>query len=205
MVNSEFMLTAQHIVMRIFAMALFSSIGIGAVCAQEPQLENGQSFLLRLAGVPADDQASISQTYTISNAGTIKLLYLEEEMSVSGLRPSELARKIETAYKAAEIFTKPNITITLGEASGIQRYASILGQVKSPGTVGIVPGLTMLDAIARCGGFNPFANSKKVKLTRGGKATYHDLSQTTNKDNIKISSNDIITVPQRRLFGGNGD
>ena len=58
----------------------------------------------------------------------------------------------------------------------------------------------MLDAIARCGGFNPFSNASKVKLTRAGKATYHDLSQTTNKDNIKIKSNDIITVPQRRLF-----
>ena len=121
-------------------------------------------------------------------------------MSSSWLRPSELARKIEAAYMTAEIFTKPNITITLGEASGVQRYASILGQVKSPGTVGIIPGLTMLDAIARCGGFNPFSNARKVKLTRAGKATYHDLSQTSNKDNIKIQSNDIITVPQRRLF-----
>ena len=71
------MLTFQYIAMRIFSMALLCSIGLSAVSAQEPQLENGQSFLLRLAGVPADDQSSISQTYTISNAGTIKLLYLE--------------------------------------------------------------------------------------------------------------------------------
>ncbi|MCH2060566.1 MAG: SLBB domain-containing protein [Verrucomicrobiales bacterium] len=196
------MLSIQYIAIRACAMALLASIGVTAVCAQEPQLEKGQSFLLRLAGVPADDQASISQTYTISDTGTIKLLYLEKEMEVNGLRPSELARKIEEAYRQAEIFTKPNITITLGEASGVQRYASILGQVKSPGTVGIIPGLTMLDAIARCGGFNPFANARKVKLTRAGKASYHDLSQTDNKDNIKIKSNDIINVPQRRLFDG---
>ena len=63
--------------------------------------------------MPSTDQASISQTYTISDGGTIKLLYLEAEMSASGLRPSELARKIEAAYKTAEIFTKPNVTIRL--------------------------------------------------------------------------------------------
>ncbi len=191
MVILKVMLPTKQIAMRIHALALFVVMGITVAGAQEPQLEKGQSFLLRLAGVPVDDQSSISQTYTISDRGTIKLLYLESEMTVSGLRPSELARKIEAAYKSAEIFTKPNITITLGEASGVQRYASILGQVKAPGTVGIVPGLTMLDAIARCGGFNPFANAKKVKLTRAGKATYHDLSQTTNKDNTKIKSNSL--------------
>jgi|TARA_B110001454_G_C12618376_1_gene391779 protein involved in polysaccharide export with SLBB domain len=195
------MLPTKQIVMRVHAVVLFAVMGLVAVSAQEPQLAQGQSFILRLAGVPSTDQASISQTYTISDGGTIKLLYLEAEMSASGLRPSELARKIEAAYKTAEIFTKPNVTITLGEASGVQRYASILGQVKLPGTVGIIPGLTMLDAIARCGGFNPFSNARKVKLTREGKATYHDLSQTLNKDNIKIQSNDIITVPQRRFFG----
>jgi len=194
------MFPAKQMILKAHTVALFFAMGLAVLCAQEPRLEKGQSFLLRLAGVPADDQSSISQTYTISDTGTIKLLYLEEEMSVSGMRPSELARKIEAAYKVADIFTKPNITITLGEASGVQRYASILGQVKSPGTVGIVPGLTMLDAIARCGGFNPFSNARKVKLTREGKATFHDLSQTTNKDNIKIKSNDIITIPQRRLF-----
>ena len=198
------MLSTKQIVMRIHAVVFFTVMGLAAVCAQEPQLEKGQSFLLRLAGVPVDDQSSISQTYTISDTGTIKLLYLEQEMDASGLRPSELARRIEAAYKQAEIFTKPNITITLGEASGIQRFASVLGHVKSPGTVGIIPGLTMLDAIARCGGFNPFANARRVKLTRAGKATLHDLSQTTNKDNTKIKSNDIITVPQRRLFDGGG-
>ena len=195
------MLPTKQSYMRVYAMGLFAVLGLAMVSAQEPHLEKGQSFILRLAGVPADDSIAISQTYTISDAGTIKLLYLEE-MNVAGLRPSELARKIEETYKTAQIFTKPNVVITLGEAAGVQRYTSILGQVKTPRTVGITPGVTMIDAIAQCGGFTPFADARRVKLTRAGKATYHDLSQTTNKDNIKIQSNDIITIPVRRLFGG---
>ncbi len=195
------MLPTKQSYMRVYAMGLFAVLGLAMVSAQEPHLENGQSFILRLAGVPADDSVAISQTYTISDTGTIKLLYLEE-MNIAGLRPSELARKVEETYKTAQIFTKPNVVVTLGEASGVQRYSSILGQVKTPRTVGITPGITMIDAIAQCGGFTPFADTRKVKLTRKGKATYHDLSQTTNKDNIKIQSNDIITVPVRRLFGG---
>ncbi|MFP6873727.1 MAG: SLBB domain-containing protein [Verrucomicrobiales bacterium] len=188
--------------MRVHTMVLSAVMGVATVSAQEPQLENGQSFVLRLAGVPADDQVSISQIYTISDNGTIKLLYLEDEMAVSGLRPSELSRKIEATYKAAQIFTKPNVVITLGEASGVQRFTSILGEVATPRTIGITPGITMIDAIAQCGGFSTFANPKKVKLTRDGKISLHDLTTTTNKDNIKLKSNDIITVPVRRLFGG---
>ncbi len=187
--------------MRAYVMGLFAVLGLAMVSAQEPHLENGQSFGLRLAGVPADDSIAISQTYTISDGGTIKLLYLEE-MNVGGLRPSELARKIEETYKTAQIFTKPNVVITLGEAAGVQRYASILGEVKTPRTVGISPGITLIDVIAQCGGFSPFADARKVKLTRAGKSTYHNLSQTDTKENIKIKSKDIITVPIRRLFGG---
>ena len=84
---------------------------------------NGQSFGLRLTGVPQDDQTSISQTYTISDKGTIKLLYLKE-MKAASMKPSELMRSVEQAYIKAEIFTKPNVVIILGEAGTIQRYIS---------------------------------------------------------------------------------
>ena len=64
------------------------------------------------------------------------------------------------------------------------------------------PGLTLLEAIAQCGGFSDFANPKRVKLTREGKATIHDLSRTTSNANVKLQPNDIITVPARGLFRG---
>ncbi len=173
----------------------------GAANAQEPILEPGQSFSLRLAGVPQDDAASISQTYTISDGGTIKLLYLTE-IRAAGLRPSELSRRIESGYRTAQIYTKPNVVISLLEAGTMQRFVSVLGEVNARQTVGYTPGITMLDAVARCGGFSDFADPKRVKLTRRGKASYHDLSKTTSADNVVLQPNDILTVPARRAFGG---
>lgn len=182
----------------IFALSiLVPSLAFG----QESILQPGQSFGLRLAGVPQDDQVSISQSYTISDGGTIKLLYLKE-MKAAGLRPSQLARNIESAYRSAQIYTKPNVVIMLGEAGAVQRYVSVLGEVNARRSVNFTPGLRLFDAIAQCGGFSDFANPKKVKLMRGGKVSYHNLSKTSSEDNVVLQPNDIVHVPERGLFGG---
>ena len=195
------MINLPNSIKKVLTYFLFSLIITWPVLAAEPILQKGQSFGLRLTGVPGDDQTSISQTYTISDGGTIKLLYLEE-MKAEGLKPSQLMRSVEKAYMDAQIFTKPNVVITLGEAGSIQRYISVLGEVNTRRGVSYTPGLTLLEAIAQCGGFSDFANPKKVKLTRKGKATTHDLSRTTSKANVKLEPNDIINVPSRGLFGG---
>ena len=76
-----------------------------------------------------------------------------------------------------------------------------MGEVKAPRSVAFAPGMTMLDAIAQCGGFTDFADEKKVKLTRGGKVTYHKLSTSDPKENVKLQSNDIVTVrPSKGFF-----
>jgi len=178
---------------------LLSLLITGLALGQEPVLRGGQSFGLRLAGVPQDDQVSISQSYTISDGGTIKLLYIAE-MKAAGLRPTQLARNIEAAYRSAQIFSKPNVVIMLGEAGAVQRYVSVLGEVNARRSVNYTPGLRLFDVIAQCGGFSDFANPKKVKLTRDGKVTFHDLSKTSNKDNVVLQPSDIVTVPERRLF-----
>ena len=61
--------------------------------------------------------------------------------------------------------------------------------------------MKLMDAIARCGGFTDFAEVKKVKLTRDGKVTYHDLKSSDPKQNIPVKANDLTTVRQKgRLF-----
>ena len=185
--------------MRTIACFILACLAPVAALAQEPILQNGQSFSLRIAGVPQDDQLAVSQAYTISDAGTIKLLYLSE-MKASGLRPSQLARKVEAAYRSAQIYSKPNVVITLGEAGGAQRFISVLGELNAQRPVVYTPGLTMLAAVSQCGGFSDFANPKKVKLTRGGKISYHDLSKTSSKDNVILQPDDIVSVPARGLF-----
>ena len=90
------MINLPNSIKKVLTYFLFSLIITWPVLAAEPILQKGQSFGLRLTGVPGDDQTSISQTYTISDGGTIKLLYLEE-MKAEGLKPSQLMRSVEKA------------------------------------------------------------------------------------------------------------
>ena len=64
--------------MKAINLSIILTLLVTTIYAQEPILQKGQSFGLRLTGVPSDDQTSISQTYTISDEGSIKLLYLKE-------------------------------------------------------------------------------------------------------------------------------
>lgn len=171
-----------------------------AAQAQETIFRNGQTFVLRLSGVPADEVAVVSSKYGISDSGMIRLPYLRTEIKATGLKPSELAKKIEHAYKIAQIYTRPTVQVD-PSVDPQQRFISVIGEVKSPGSIIYTPGLRLLDAIAQSGGFTDFADTKRVKLTRGTKVTYHRLSGGDPAENVTLQPNDIVTVKSRGFPG----
>ena len=166
--------------------------------AQETTLKSGQSFVMRIAGVPADEVALVSQKYGISDAGTVRLPYLKAGLKAAGLKPSILAKKIEEAYRKAEIYTRPTIQVDVSGIGQQERFVSVLGEVKAPRQVSYIPQITILDAIAQCSGFTDFAYTKEVKLTRRGKVTYHRLSGSDPKQNVRLEPGDIVTVRSGR-------
>jgi polysaccharide export outer membrane protein len=166
--------------------------------ANETILKNGQSFALRIGGVPADEIALMSQKFTISDAGVIHLPYLKSSVQASGLKPSELARKLEQAYVSAEIYTQPTIQVDVTAVGPSERYLSVMGEVRTPSSIAYQPGITLLDAIAQCGGFTDFAYKSEVKLTRGTKISYHRLGSSDPAQNIRLEPNDIVTVRSGR-------
>ena len=182
---------------------LFCLILPGFSLAQEQALVKGTSFGLRITGVPSDEVAVVSSKYTISDDGTIRLPYLKGvEIVAAGVKPTELAKKIEAAYKNAQIYTRPLIVIDfVPGAGGGERFLSVLGEVKAPRGVAYVANMTILDAIAQCGGFTDFADEKKVKLTRAGKVTSHRLNASDPKENVKLLPNDIVTVKPDGFLG----
>ena len=182
----------RYLLFAITALFLFPATGL----SQETILKNGQSFALRISGVPADEVALVSQKFSISDAGIVRLPYLKAGIKAAGLKPSALARKIEDAYKNAEIYTRPTIQIDV-TIDPTERYVSVIGEIRSPGTVSYRPGITLLDAIAQTGGFTDFASTKQIKLTRGTKVTYHSLRKGDPKENVALEPNDIITVRPR--------
>jgi len=54
----------------------------------------------------------ISQTYRVSEVGTISLLDLNE-VSVAGVKPAELERKIAALYKSKEVYTHPDVSVSI--------------------------------------------------------------------------------------------
>src|SRR5438093_13737844 len=82
----------------------------------EQSLRPGDSIAIKLSGVPAEEIAVVNNTYDISDGGMINLPYIGE-VRASGLRPSQLQKNIEAAYRTAEIFTHPTIQVSANKDS----------------------------------------------------------------------------------------
>ena len=159
----------------------------------EPILKKGETFNLRISGVPANEAAVINGPYTISDDGLIRL-HLINPVSASGLTPSKLSAKIESTYKSAQIYTKPTVNINVSSQGGTERYVTVLGEVAAQGPVAYNPNLTLLAAIGQARGFTDFADRKQVILVRNGKRTYHDLSRAGSKDDVVLKPGDQVAV-----------
>ena len=176
----------------IFSVYLFLSIA--AATFGQATLRAGDPLELKIAGVPAEEQAQINNTYTVDAKGAINLPYIGR-VSAGGVTPSELARSIEEAYRANRIYTNPNITIMMQPTS---RFVNVGGSVRQPTRVPFTEDMTLLTAINAAGGFNDFADQKRVRLLRGSQVTVFDVRKF-RKDpslDLKLQPGDKIEVPQ---------
>ncbi len=117
------------------------------------------------------------------------------------------AETLITELYQRDYLVNPQLNITVTEYS--QRNINVLGAVNSPGSILMPPekNLTLLDAIARSGGFSRLANRNKVSLTRT-QADGQTVNFTINADQLvsgdtsnrsTIQDGDIIFVPERIL------
>jgi protein involved in polysaccharide export with SLBB domain len=162
---------------------------------KELPLKAGDQIGLQISGIPPEEVPQISHLYRISEQGTISLLYLNE-VQASGIKPSELERKIAGLYKSSEIYTHPTISVSV-DTTGTERVVTVGGAVQKPGPVAYRSGINIAAAIDMAGGKTPFGNMKKVKLVRSGKEYGPlDLSKTSNRDNeMLLEPGDRIVVP----------
>lgn len=146
-----------------------------------------------------DRELRVSQDYTIV-LPLIGVVNLKEYT----VRETEL---LVTELYQRDYLVNPQINITVIDYS--PRTINVLGSVNAPGSVLIPPekSITLLDAIARSGGFSRLANRNKVSLTRtlpDGKTANFTinadqlvLGDTDNRSSIQ--DGDVIFVPERML------
>jgi protein involved in polysaccharide export with SLBB domain len=160
-------------------------------------LRVGDPIELKISGVPQDEQLQINNTYMVDVTGSINLPYINK-VKAEGLTPAELAAAIEGTYRTNRIYTNPTITILMQPTA---RFVNVGGAVRTPSRVPFTEDMTLLTAINAAGGFNDFADQKRVRVLRGSEVKIYDVRQfrrDPSKD-VPLRPGDKVEVPQSFL------
>ncbi len=178
----------------LLLLACFSTPAVAQ--GSENVLRPGDSVVLKISGVPAEEIAVVNNSYDISDNGTINLPYIGP-VKAAGMRPSTLQQSIQSAYRSAEIYTNPTIQVAPNRDKDYNnQVVFVSGEVKTPGKVTISPGMTVHGAIVAAGDATEFAKMKAVKLIRNGRATELDVRRVDSPGAMTpVQPGDTISVP----------
>ena len=164
------------------------------------QIEAGGAIQISIQGVPIAEAGRINATYPVSDQGYI-MMWSIGEVKAAGMRSDLLARKIEAAYRAAEIYTSPTIQIFADSSDTLTRQLiTVGGKVRAPGPKPYIRGMTLYQAVMTAGGPTEFGATNRVSLYRNKKRLVYDLSKGEHKL-LKVYPNDTIEIPQKTVFG----
>jgi len=135
-------------------------------------------------------QGDLGKEARVEADGTITL-HLIGRVNVEGLTVSDAREKITELYNR-DYLVNPQIDLQVVQFNLEQ--VQILGQVRSPGSVGIPPDedLTLLQAISRVGGFTRLARKGSVQIRR-------ELEDGETKVFV-INATDLISDPDSEGF-----
>jgi polysaccharide export outer membrane protein len=183
--------------MRIFVFCSLFCLGLVSGAFGQAYLRIGDPIELKISGVPQDEQLQINNTYMVDVTGCINLPYINK-IKAEGLTPAQLAAAIEQGYRTNRIYTNPTITILMQPTA---RFVNVGGAVRQPMRVPFTEDMTLLTAINAAGGFNDFADQKRVRLLRGSEVKVYDIRQfrkDPSKD-VALRPGDKVEVPQSFL------
>jgi len=126
-------------------------------------------------------------------------LPLINDVQAAGLTPQQLAAAV--TEKLRKFMTEPQVTVIV-TAINSQRVF-VVGEVLRAGAFPLIPGMTVLQALASAGGFTTFADEKRIHVMRlvNGKHiempfNYREVLKGDNPDqNIKLEPGDTVVVP----------
>lgn len=126
-------------------------------------------------------------------------LPLINDVQAAGSTPQQLAATV--TEKLRKFMTEPQVTVIVTQINSQRIF--VIGEVLRAGAFPLVPGTTVLQALANAGGFTTFANVKKIHVMRlvNGKQTelpfnYREVLKGDNSEqNIKLQPGDTVVVP----------
>lgn len=163
-------------------------------------VQNSKNLVDISAGVAGASAASTSQqgeSYQVEEDGTIALTGIGR-VPVAGMTRVEARNYIENLYR--KILKDP-----LFEVKIINLKVLVFGEVKGGGIVALThDNTTLMEVLSQGGGLNDKADSKTVKIIRGGqkypKTETIDLTdiKTLTDPRIIMQNNDIVVVSQNK-------
>ncbi|MBA3465632.1 MAG: polysaccharide export protein [Deltaproteobacteria bacterium] len=141
----------------------------------------------------------IHATYTLDSSGTMEVQYIGSvSAGGKGLRQvqEDIQKRLADGY-----LQDPVVSLTVTEINSLK--CSVFGQVGRSGSIKFTPGLTITEAIAQSGGFQPLARKNMVRVTRltdGRKETYKipvEMIAEGRRPNFPMMPGDEIFVPER--------
>lgn len=176
----------------ILAAAVMATANVKA--SPDAALRSGDTFDLKIGGVPADDTSLISSNYTIDGEGNLNLAYIGK-VQAAGLTPSQIQASVERVYIERGIFTHPTVSLNIAAQS---RLVNVTGEVNTKGRVPYTPDMTLMSAISAAGDFTIFADQGKVHLVRGNNVQILNCKKIRSNPSldVKVLPGDSIQVPQ---------
>lgn len=185
---------------------IFMSDGNFTPCYAAPAVKQADHPLAKeyLIGIGDILEISVWHEPDISKNVFVRLdgrisLPLVGDVYAKGLSPESLASKI--SKRVSKFIADPSITVALNESRSRMYY--VLGQITRPGEYTLSYPVSILQAIARAGGFAQWAKKEKVILVRrnAGQETiiHFNYDQfVEGKDlgkNLALQPGDTLIVP----------
>ncbi len=141
-------------------------------------------------------EAAVSGTFTVRPDGMISMPLLGD-VQASGLTPMSLAADITNRLK--KFITDPLVTVTVTAVNS--KHYFLIGEVQRAGSVPLLPGITVMQAIAAAG-LTPYANRKHIYILRMDKGKqvkipfdYRKALKNGDEQGVTLLSGDTIVVP----------
>lgn len=187
------------------AAAEAAGVAAESVVASLPVVEN---YVLQpgdLVRIQIFQEPDLDRELRVAQDATI-MLPLIGAVPAGGRTVRAIEAEIAQRYDA-EYLVNPQINLTV--LAYAERHVNIMGHVAHPGPVMLPPEerMSLVDAIARAGGFTMFGDRRRVRLTRtapDGQVLQHtidtdEILQGRAEDPWLLQPNDNIYVPERRF------
>jgi polysaccharide export outer membrane protein len=144
----------------------------------------------------------VSGSFSVRPDGMITTS-LVEDIPVTGLTPTEVARSIEEIL--ATYIRDPIVTVTVGGYVGpYSEQIRIIGEASNPKAISYKQHMTLLDVMINVGGLTEFAdgnNAVLVRIENGKQKQYELMIDVLLKDgeidaNVDMLPGDIIIIPE---------